>query len=81
MLILKDIYYALEKETGWIKLSVTPEEIEQIKEYLNTIIPPVASGYIKLPFEMSRFFPMIWLHAVKFENEMWDTADGWTEFD
>ena len=78
-MILEEIYYAKTEGDKWVKLLVTPEEAEQIKDYLDTIKTPVASGYIALPFEMNRFFPVTYFQAIKFNDNVWDAVLGWRE--
>ncbi|MBT8449034.1 MAG: hypothetical protein KJO69_05065 [Gammaproteobacteria bacterium] len=77
MMKLEEIFYSKAEGGVWHKLTLTPNEVEQVKDYLSSIKPPVASGYIRMPFTMNRFFPMTWLEAIKINDEVWDATNGW----
>ena len=77
MMMVENIHYIKAEGGQWIKLALTPNEIEQVRSHLDSIKPPVSSGYIRMPFEMNRFFPMTYIHGVKIGDEVWDALNGW----
>lgn len=76
-MIIKTIQYTTNEGGLWNTLHLTPDEIHLLEEYVNSIATPVLRGYVDFP-QFRSFFPRVFVQAIRFEHNTWDTMDGWS---
>lgn len=74
-MITKEFFYKETLNSEWRSVRLTPDEIDMICDYLDSITTPSLTKRITLPFPM--FFPAIPCYAFKWGNSIWNITDLW----